>query len=65
LQKPRFELHLSLPSNNAGGIVTATLSSSGKIRHRFIKEFSTNDFPEMQKDLAFWVAYQMRQPPDA
>lgn len=60
LQKPRFELELSLPSNSEGGIVTATISSQGKIKARFIKDFSKNDFPAMQRDLAFWVAYQVR-----
>jgi hypothetical protein len=63
LQKPRFELELSMPPNNEGGIVTATLDCNGKTRARLIKEVSKDDFPAMQKDLAFWVAYEVRQHP--
>ena len=61
LQKPQFELQLSLPSNSSGGIVIAKLSKGKKIRRYFIKEFSTSEFSTLQKELAFWIAYQIRQ----
>lgn len=57
--KPRFELYLSLPSTNQGGIVTAALSKAGDVRDCFIREFLINDVPAIQKDLAFWVAYHI------
>ena len=62
LQRPRFELRLSLPSSTDDGIVAATLTNHRKMKRYFVKEFSGDEFPAMQKELAFWVAYQVRRP---
>lgn len=58
-KNPRFELYLSLPPTDQGGIVAAALSKAGTVRDCFIRQFAANQLPDIQEDLAFWVLYQI------